>query len=292
MRAQFLIVYNPKAGTAARRRFHATLGRLKQLGAKFEIVETARHGEAMQVAADAARNGRFDAVVAAGGDGTVHDVAEGLIGHATPLGIIPLGTANVLAREIGLGFLPDNLAQTLCNGKIRFIPVGEVNSRPFLFVVGVGFDARAVNTFEVSGTRQLGQIGFAWPVARTLVSESGPMLHLRTDRGEAEAAWVIVTRVKHYAAGLVLAPCANIERQDFHVVRFTGAGAFVRLRQLAALATGLVSYDPSISVESANWATIEGAATIPVQIDGEPLGELPLNIGLHSKRLQVIVSNV
>ncbi len=218
----------------------------------------------------------------------MHDVAVGLVGHATPLGLIPLGTANVFAREIGLGFAPEHLAQTLVSGAVRSIPVGEVNGRPFLFVVGVGFDALAVRTFEAGGSRLLGQGGFVWPVLRALASDGHPLIRVRTERGETEAAWVIVTRAKHFAARLVLAPDAKIEQPLLHVVRFVGAGPLTRLRQLATLATGLADYDPGISVEPARWVAMEGDAAIPVQIDGEPLGELPLRIGLHPKSLKLL----
>ena len=246
----------------------------------------------MRAAADAAQQpGQFDAIVAAGGDGTVHDVAEGLVGHSTPLGIIPLGTANVFAREIGVGFAPARLAQTLVGAKVRSIPVGEVNGRPFLFVVGVGFDARAVRSFEAGGTRQLGQAGFAWPVLQALASDRDSMVDVRTDRGKAKAAWVIVTRAKHYAAGLVLAPLADINQPSFHVVRFSGTGPLARLRQLAALATGLASHNPGITVEPARWVAIEGNATSCVQIDGESRGELPLDIKLHPTSLKLLASD-
>ncbi len=242
----------------------------------------------MRIAADAAQEEQFDTIVAAGGDGTVHDVAAGLVGHATPLGLIPLGTANVFAREIGLGFAPEHLAQTLVSGVVRSIPVGDVNGRPFLFVVGVGFDAQAVRAFEVGGSRLLGQADFVWPVLRALFSDSHLPIRVRTERGETEAAWVIVTRAKHFAARLVLAPDARIEQPRVHVVRFVGAGPLTRLRQLAALATGLTNYDPGISVEPARWVAMEGDATIPVQIDGELLGELPLEISIHPNSLHLI----
>ena len=288
MRQRFFILHNPRAG-AARSRFRATLDRLKKLGAHLEIVDTARHGEAMRAAAQAAREGTFDAVVAAGGDGTVHDVAEGLVGGATPLGIIPLGTANVFAREIGLPFAPQPLAEALVGGDTRAIPLGEVNGRPFLFVVGIGFDAEAVRHFEAAGTRWLGQAGLAWPVLHALFSGAGAKLRVRTDRGEAEAAWVIVTRARHYAGGLLLAPRAGLERTDMHVARFAGAGPLARLHQLSALATGLARFDPTIAVEPAERVSIEGDAAVPVQIDGETLSALPLQIGLHPQRLPLIV---
>jgi diacylglycerol kinase family enzyme len=92
LRARFLIIHNPNAGSMARHLYRATLSRLTRRGANVEIVETASHGEGMKAAAEAASSGRFDAVVAAGGDGTVHDAAEGLVGHSIPLGILPLGT--------------------------------------------------------------------------------------------------------------------------------------------------------------------------------------------------------
>ena len=102
MRHRFFVVHNPNAGTVARRHFDRVIGLLKDAGASLECVHTSRHGEGMRAAADAALSARFDAVVAAGGDGTVHDVATGLLGTPVPLGIIPMGTANVFAREIGL----------------------------------------------------------------------------------------------------------------------------------------------------------------------------------------------
>ena len=132
-------------------------------------METARHGEGMKAAAEAAQSGSFDAVVAAGGDGTVHDAAEGLVGHPTPLGIIPMGTGNVFARELNLPRSPDGLARTLLDGNARAIPVGKVNGRPFLFVVGVGFDAEAVRLFENEGNRTLGRGGTSSRSSRALI---------------------------------------------------------------------------------------------------------------------------
>jgi diacylglycerol kinase family enzyme len=76
-------------------------------------------------------------------EGTVHDATEGLVGHSMPLGIIPMGTGNVFARELNLPGSPDGLARTLLKGEARATPLGQVNGRPFLFVVGIGFDAEA-----------------------------------------------------------------------------------------------------------------------------------------------------
>jgi len=272
----------------ARHLYGATLSCLRRRGATAVIVETASHGEGMKAAAEAALSGRFDAVVAAGGDGTVHDAAEGLVGYSTPLGILPLGTGNVFARELNLPRSPEALTRTLLSGEACPIPVGQVNGRPFLFVVGVGFDAEAVRVFESEGTRTLGRAGYIWPVLRALVSHQDQLLGVRTDRGEAQAQWVIVTRIKHYAGGLILVPQADLYQPFFYVLRLAGSGPFNRLRQLSALALGLVRYDPGVHIEAATSVRIEGNRSVPIQIDGEVLGELPLEINIHPKRLRLI----
>jgi YegS/Rv2252/BmrU family lipid kinase len=271
----------------ARHLYRATLSRLTRRGANVEIVETASHGEGMKATAEAL-SGRFDAVVAAGGDGMVHDAAEGLVGHSIPLGILPLGTGNVFARELKLPTSPDMIARTLLFGDVRTIPVGQANGRPFLFVVGVGFDAEAVRLFESEGNRTLGRAGYIWPVLRALLSHQDQSLQVRTRREEATVQWVVVTRIKRYAGGLILVPQADVHQPSFYIVRFVGSGPVNRLRQLSALALGLLRYDSAVHLEAADWVRIDGNRTVPVQIDGEVLGELPLEISIHPKRLRLI----
>lgn len=286
LRTRYFIVHNPNAGSETRRFYDAVLASLRHTGGYIEIVETARHGDGG--AAAAAASGRFDAVVAAGGDGTVHDVAAGLLDGGVPLGVIPLGTANVFAREIGLPGSPAALAEMLCRGPLRTIPVGLVNGRPFLFVVGVGFDAEAVRHFETAGSRRFGKAGLVEPVLRALVSHRDRPLRVETDDDTVEARWVIVTRTKRYAANLMLAPDADIGDARLHVLCMKGSGPFARFTQLAALVIGCLRYAPGVTLKVASRVRIEGGIGVPVQIDGEMLGTLPLDMRIHSKTLQII----
>ena len=289
MRTRFFIIHNPNAGHETRRLYDAVLSQLERSGAGIEVMETAHHGEGMATAAAAAQSRRFDTIVAAGGDGTIHDVAEGILDHATPLGIIPIGTANVFAREIGLPRSPEELAKTLLEGSAREVPVGEVNGRPFLFVVGIGFDAEAVRHFETAGARNLGRAGLMEPVLRALLSYRDRPLRVEIDGDPTDAHWVIVTRTARYAGGLMLAPAADPRGTQFHVLCMKGSGPLARIVQLSALAAGYLRFCPGVTLTIAKQVRIAGGRHIPVQIDGEVLGEVPLNIKVHSRKLTIIL---
>lgn len=127
MRQRFCIIQNPRAGWHARHLFQSTLEELRTAGASYEVVRTAHRGQGTQLASDAARSAAYDTIVAAGGDGTIHDVAAGLVGGAIPLGIIPMGTGNVFARELGYSLKASALARALMRGPVDHIPIGKAN---------------------------------------------------------------------------------------------------------------------------------------------------------------------
>jgi diacylglycerol kinase family enzyme len=134
-RRRLLVVFNPVAGRRHRRRFEATLEALRALGCALELRETEGAGHAGELAA-AADPDVFDALVVAGGDGTINEAINGLIPAgarraALPLAIVPLGTANVLAAEVGLSTRPQSVARTIAGGRVQSIALGRANGRLF-----------------------------------------------------------------------------------------------------------------------------------------------------------------
>ncbi|MEO5807651.1 diacylglycerol kinase family protein [Devosia sp.] len=287
-RSRFFIVHNSRAGRNARVRYDAVLANLYRAGASIDIVETVTFDNGVEVAAAAALTESFDTIVAAGGDGTVRSVATGILGRPTPLGIIPTGTADVYARELGMPRNPAALAQVLLQGRQREIPVGEIDGRLFLFVVGVGFDAEAASLFEARGHRVLGRTGLAWSAIEAIFMSQYQQLKLETENGNSDARWIIATRTKRYAAGRMLAPDANPLQEQFYVLHTNGK-YFARVVQLAALGIGLFRNVPGLTVEAVRWVKITGDPRTAVQIDGEVTGGLPLEIRVHNKKLAVIL---
>jgi len=289
VRNRFFIIRNPRAGRYGRYIFDTTLEALRASGADVESVSTEGRRDGALQAREAVQSAAFDAIVAAGVERTIREVAAELVGSAMPLGVIPTGTGNVFARELGYSFAPFALARTLQAGPVERISLGEVDGQPFLSLVGVGFDAAAVRHFEKVTPHFLGRASFAYPVLRALMGRPCKPLTVETESGRYRAHWVIISRVKRYAGDLLLTPEAGLVKPGMYVIRFQGAGRMNRLRHLSALVTGLLPRDPRVSIEAAQHVTITGDPKSPVQVDGEFTGALPLEIGLHPERLSVIM---
>ncbi|HKY94843.1 MAG TPA: diacylglycerol kinase family protein, partial [Kiloniellales bacterium] len=145
---RLLVVFNPTAGARRRRRLDRFLRAVAAAGAEVTLCETTAAGDAHAFAL-AAREDDYDALVVAGGDGTINEAINGLLQRlpgapALPLGVLPLGTANVLACELGLPLTPERAAAVILAGQRRLVSLGEANGRAFALMVGVGFDAAVV----------------------------------------------------------------------------------------------------------------------------------------------------
>ena len=145
MRHRILIIVNPAAGRprSAERRLWRVVGALEGQGCSVVLRRAgSRLGDAERLAREAEAD--FDAIVAAGGDGTVHAVVNGLAGRPIPVGVLPFGTVNLLAREIGLPRCPEELARLVMEGEARPIWPGRAAGRTFLMMASVGFDSETV----------------------------------------------------------------------------------------------------------------------------------------------------
>ena len=202
-----IIVFNPVAGRRRAQLLWRVLDIMVANGIRIELAETTRRGHAEAIARTAARAGST-LVVAAGGDGTIAEVANGLMGSATRLGVIPLGTANVLAHELNLPFAPAAVAAALALGRTRPLWPGICSSGPcssgpgasqdggtarlFVQMLGVGFDAHVVAHLSVPLKRAIGRAAYALQTLRELPRYDFAPIRLRLDGTETEAASAIV----------------------------------------------------------------------------------------------------
>ena len=201
---RMVIVFNPVAG---RRRAHLlwrVLDVLVANGVRLDLAETHRAGHAEALAREAAWRGE-QMVVAAGGDGTIAEIANGLMGSSARLGVIPLGTANVLAHELGLPFAPKSVAAALAFGRTCTLWPGQANgpdgTRLFVQMLGVGFDAHVVRNLPFPLKKLFGKGAYVMQSMRELARYKFPVIRMRIDDIETEAASVIISKGRLYGGG-------------------------------------------------------------------------------------------
>jgi YegS/Rv2252/BmrU family lipid kinase len=289
-----LMIRNPAAGRRGGL-FAGTLHRLQALGCRVEVRETVAPGDAEAWARDSAAAG-YDLVVAAGGDGTIREVINGLVGNpeAPPLAILPLGTANVLAVEIGLSSDPTAVADTIAAGASRPICLGRIRGQNdsgtvFTAMAGVGFDAHVVAGVNLGLKRLLGKGAYVAEALQQLGTFRFPRYRLVADGHVYEAASVIVANGRHYAGRYVCAPAAAIAEPMLHVCLFDSGGRFAVLRYMAALQTGRLAARPDYRIVPARHVTISAPTGEPVQADGDIVAHLPVEIDVLAGAVRLVM---
>lgn len=290
-RRRILVIYNPTAGQWRRRRLRATLRGLEALGCHLTLHETTRQGDAEATAARLSA-GQFDAVVAAGGDGTINEVANGLVkaeGPVPPLAIIPLGTANVLAQEIGLRGQPAAIARAIAEGERMTAHLGCANGRHFLMMAGVGFDAHVVANVDLALKRRTGKVAYVLETLAQALRYGFPLCQVEVDGRRYEAFSVVVCNGRHYGGPFVAAPRADLGQPTFEVCLLRRAGWAHVLRYGIALVSGRLAALPDVQIESGARLRIDGENGLPVQGDGDIIAHLPVTIDIAKKTLDLIV---
>jgi YegS/Rv2252/BmrU family lipid kinase len=289
------IIANPVSGRGKGLRLaREVVERLRARGADPELVETKSAGDAKRLAAEA--DGAA-AVAGVGGDGTVNEVLNGIRDGAA-VGMIPSGTANVLAKELGLPRDADGLARVLAEGREVSWDVGvdAVGGRKFLLFASAGYDAHVVHVFHAAraGPIQMWQY-LLWGL-KSILDYRPPRIRVELD-GVAlpgEAAWVVVSNVASYGGPLVFTPRAKPSDGRFEVLVQRGG----RLRDVVrmfwrALVGSLTGIDLALggvtfhSATRVTLASIDGAP-VPVQMDGDPAGYLPADYAVRPSAAKLL----
>ena len=287
-----LIIFNPNAGRRRAALLWPVLDVLVANGVRLDLMETNHAGHAEELAREAASHGKT-LVVAAGGDGTIAEVANGLMGSNTPLGVIPLGTANVLAHELNLPFAPKAVAAALAFGRTRTLWPGMARSgetsRLFVQMLGAGFDAHIVHTLPLPMKRLLGRGAYVVQTLRQLPQYAFKPIPIRLDGQEMQAASVIVSKGRLYGGKYLLAPDALPGEPGFSVVLFERGGPAITLLYGAALQLHRLGRAPGVRHIRARRVEFTGNSPVPAQTDGDKAGFTPLTVTDAPGPIQIVV---
>ena len=286
------VVVNPISGSGPRDRALAEFtSALEEAGCAVSVRPTSRPGDGAVIAREESAAGT-DVVVAAGGDGTVNDVATGLASMgsaAAALAILPRGTSNLVARDLALPFRARDNARLVAEGTTVPMDLGMANERPFVACVGFGWDAHVVRLLSRART---GHIRFAtWvkPIAQALLEyEFEPLRVTAADGTTAEGALAIVFNTRPYAAFFTPVPGARRDDGILDVLILEKGGLIDLPRWAWKGRAGTLDRDRSATVLRSTGFRVEAAKPLPVQIDGDVGGETPLDILVRPAALRVI----
>ncbi len=283
---RILAVFNPAAGRGRRSRFDRVVAALRDLGCAVTVVETTAPGHAEAIARETSERD-FDVIAVAGGDGTINEAVNGLKKKNITLGIIPLGTANVVADEIGLRRSPAAIARTLAHGSVKPIYVGLANDRRFVMMAGAGFDANVVSKISLSLKKKVGPLAYVWGAMRQSFADAFTTRAVVIDGASYRTVSVVACNGRRYGGPFMAAPEASLADNTFEVVLMTGGGWFSVARYGLGLLLGRISMWPDVHIIKGREVSVEGVGG-PVQADGDIITNLPVRISVDSEPVKLI----
>lgn len=282
------VIYNPVAGPKIVTKIDRVQAVLSAQGIPFEILKTSGPGDATLMAREAAHAGA-ETVVAVGGDGTINETANGLAGSATRLLVVPHGTGNVFADEIGLPGTVDGCLALLSGGNTIEISLARVDGRYFVLLASAGFDAEVLERMGHRGKNVLGIGAYLLAGARHLLRTQPTMWVEFAGRERIEVQSVIVSRGRKYGGGVTIAPAGNLSSASFQVVALRKAGRLAIVRFALDALRGKHTASPSVLVREATALFVRSKFPSAAQVDGEYLGPLPVRFEMTDTRLRIVV---
>ena len=305
------LIYNPAFGQHSRGRRTAidkALAILREAGVEAEALETSAPGSASVLADEAMRRG-CDTILACGGDGTVHEVLQSLVGTTVALGVVPLGTANALAANLGLRSSPAKVVRKLLTAVPARISVGQISyrdaagatrSRYFTVAAGVGADALFLSRLDPGLKRRFGYILYIIEAFRLWATHSFPLFeavfveHASAHPRVEQISQLLAVRIRYFGGVLHnLVPGATLHHDGLRLVAFKTRSRLHYFRFLIAVVFGRQTFSREIEVldaVSVECRQCNGSSShVFAEADGELLGDLPVRIEIAPQAFTLLI---
>jgi len=287
------VIINPISGGArpatARSRAQIALEAIERHGDAAEVFITERPGHARQLAKAAATRG-VRLVLAWGGDGTVNEVATALAFDDVPIGIVPAGSGNGLATELGIDRRPERAIAAALGAEPRLIDLGELGGRLFVNIAGIGINSYVAAQFNEAANVRRGFLSYARITGRALMSYVPAVYRITSPDGRVDTRAVLVgiANGAQYGNNARIAPDARIDDGLLDLVLVEEASRLRTLRHVPKLFSGQAARVPGYSTRRIQRATIEAASPMTFHVDGEPvLGGTTLDVRVHPGALWI-----
>ncbi|HEV2011987.1 MAG TPA: diacylglycerol kinase family protein [Candidatus Limnocylindria bacterium] len=290
--ASAIAILNPEAGHGKGRALATTLAKtFRDAGMRIEVLVTPAPAEAARLAAEASDDG-YATVIAAGGDGTANEIANGLVGTTTALGLYPLGTGNDLARGLGYPKRLRDVPAFLAKARRRVIDVGELNGRVFVNAAGVGIDGVVAEGVKGSSRYVGSTIGYFAGALGAIAMYKALSMRITVDGESREGPYLIVvaSNGRYFGGGMQPAPKSALDDGWLDLTIATELGKLATLGALARLYRGTHHNGTTIQAIRAKSVDIALERRVAVEIDGEVIHASEVAIKVRPGALAVLTA--
>ena len=280
-----VVILNPAARSEKARRWRA---RVESVARGCVICATSRAGEAEVLARHAAEEG-FEKIVAAGGDGTINEVVNGLAGSNAALGLLPIGTMNVFATELGLPAHDLQLCWNIIQSEnTRLVDLPSANGKYFVQLAGVGLDAQVVKETSLTLKRNFGPLSYLISAAQ-IAARQPPRLFLESENSSIkEGSFVLVGNGRLYGGPFPFFKQALIDDGLFDVIVFKQLGYLEIIKYLQDVVFSSEIRVPEIEYFQTRRLRVTSDSEVPVELDGELVGSCPVEFQVRERMLRVL----
>jgi diacylglycerol kinase (ATP) len=287
-----LLIWNPASGGGQRwgRRVGEIVARLAAVGFDVSVQPTTERGHATALAADASQAGGCDVVFGLGGDGTLREIAVGLIGRSTPLAILPGGTTNVLALALGVPGNPLRAASLYGSTEQCALDVGTAAGIPFLMMISAGVDSELLRRASQAAKKRFGRLAVAAQAVAAMRAFNSPLRTLVSGDRRVAGSFVVASNIRYYGGPFEITPGASPLDGELDFAVFSGRGRIALLELALDVAAGTHLTRSDFRTWKGKTARIEGEGDAWAQIDGDPMRlRLPIEVGMATERLTVLL---
>ena len=294
MSSSIILIGNPAARGASHKKFESASVFLQGKGFGTKILLTEKSNDATRLAEEAAMERPY-AIIAAGGDGTINEVINGMVKSDIPLAILPLGTTNVLAKELGIPEDINGAMETAVSQKPRTVSLGRIElnpgtdfaySRYFCLMAGIGFDGKTVHDINTAVKKKSGKAAYIFSGIKNLLNYSPNQLFYNIEGKEYAGFSSITGKAAKYGGNFKITPDADLSDPFLYTCIFQGNKRRDLLRYVFRVITGSLFDERDIVYLKS--ASVEVLGTAHIQIDGDYMGVTPAKITVEKDALQII----
>jgi len=283
------VIVNPDSNPRyLKRHLRPALRILRDNGFKLSVTFSKGPGEVLSIAKDAVEQG-FQAVVAVGGDGTANETINGIVGNNVTLGLLPIGGSNVLARELGIPMNMREAARVIVRRFRRNIDLGWINGRYFSMMASCGYDAYAISRTSLKVKKIIRRYAYLWAGIKDFLGYKPTEITLVLDNGKVveKGTFVVVSNTHFYGGTHQMTPFAEIDDGFFDLIVYQGKSQLGLVKFAVSMLSKQHLNLKRVKYYRVRRVEMNASKKTWVQVDGDPLGELPMTSKIVPNALEV-----